>query len=389
MTLRNNLKQETLVYIVLWTALFMAPIFSFYIQNNESDVTYPWHELFEVWAQFLLSLVAFLIHNFILAPLLVHKQRYLHYFGSVAVLVSIFALIQCVHRPQVPHGTPFEHAQKGQPPHGFPEDRAHEWPKPIDGEEGAPAIDRELQSHPHAPKHEFHPPLFFSEHDLIATIMLFMMLGMNLGVKFFFRQREDQRRMAQLEKENLEQQLEHLKYQINPHFLMNTLNNIHALVDIDQEKAKEAVLELSKIMRFVLYEGAKPTVQLRHEIEFVENYIRLMRLRYSSKVDIQVDIPTEIPDCQVPPLLLISFIENAFKHGVSYRQESFIHIKVQADTKLYFDCKNSKKPQSEDEHGGVGLQNVKRRLKLIYGKNYVLNINDGAETYGIHLVIPL
>jgi LytS/YehU family sensor histidine kinase len=143
-------------------------------------------------------------------------------------------------------------------------------------------------------------PLFFSEHDLIATIMLFMMLGLNLGVKLFFRQRDNQRRLVQLEKENLTQQLEYLKYQINPHFLMNTLNNIHALVDIDQEKAKKSIVELSKIMRYVLYDGARETVQLRRETEFVENYIHLMRLRYSSRVDISVDIPRELPDSQVP-----------------------------------------------------------------------------------------
>ena len=88
--------------------------------------------------------------------------------------------------------------------------------------------------------------------------------------------------------------------------------------------------------------------------------------------------------------MMITFVENAFKHGVSYQQHSFIHINIQIiDNKLHFVCSNSKVPQGEDHHGGLGLQNVKRRLKLIYGKNYVLNINDGAETYGIHLVIPL
>jgi len=384
MKTQSNSKQETLVYLILWATLFVAPVISFYIQNVEYGSAYSWEELFHVWKQFAIALIAFLIHNFILAPLLVNKQRYVLYFGTVAALVSVFALVQCVSRPAIPRQKHHEHKLGDRPPHKapareWPQDREDFIPHPHDGSMGS-----DFNQKPDIPR-----PLFFSEHDLIATIMLFMMLGLNLGVKLFFRQRDNQRRLVQLEKENLTQQLEYLKYQINPHFLMNTLNNIHALVDIDQEKAKKSIVELSKIMRYVLYDGARETVQLRRETEFVENYIHLMRLRYSSRVDIRVDIPRELPDSQVPPLLLISFIENAFKHGVSYQQESFIHIAIRIEGKLLFDCRNSKKPQSEDEHGGVGLQNVKRRLKLIYGNDYVLNIHDTADTYNIHLEIPL
>ena len=164
------------------------------------------------------------------------------------------------------------------------------------------------------------PPLFVGEHDVLSIVVLILMFGANLGTKYYFRSRSDQRKLEDLEKQNLEQQLEYLKYQINPHFFMNTLNNIHALVDIDPEKAKSTILELSKMMRFVLYEGNKTVVPLEREISFLQNYITLMKLRYTDKVRIQVDVAQTLPNKDVPPLIFITFVENAFKHGVSYRQ---------------------------------------------------------------------
>ena len=228
------------------------------------------------------------------------------------------------------------------------------------------------------------------QHDVVAIIMLILMLGMNIGVKLYFRQRRDRLRLAQLEKQNLEQQLEYLRYQINPHFLMNTLNNIHALVDIDAERAKESIVSLSKIMRFVLYEGSKQTVPLGCELTFTQDYIDLMRMRYDERVKISVEMPEIVPDAQIPPLVLITFVENAFKHGVSYQQESFINITVHVDDHhLRFECVNSKITQQDDQHGGVGLQNVRKRLELIYGNRYTLHIDEQPRTYNIQLVLPL
>jgi len=216
------------------------------------------------------------------------------------------------------------------------------------------------------------------------------MMGMNLGIKLYFRQREDQKRMGELEKQNLEQQLEYLKYQINPHFFMNTLNNIHALVDIDPEMAKQTILELSKMMRFVLYEGNKAGVPLDRDISFLQNYITLMKLRYTDKVRINVTTPENLPNKEVPPLLFITFVENAFKHGVSYRQESYIDIGIDvSDGRLQFTCTNSRIPKEDDKHGGVGLRNVKQRLDLIYGENYTLDIEDKPDMYKVNLTIPL
>ena len=224
----------------------------------------------------------------------------------------------------------------------------------------------------------------------MTEIMLIMMLGMNISIKLYFRQRSDRQKLIELERENLEQQLEYLKYQINPHFLMNTLNNIHALIDIEPEQAKESIVELSKIMRFSLYEGAKQMVPLNREIGFLENYIELMRIRVADHVKLSFELPERMPDCEIPPMLFITFIENAFKHGVSYRQTSFINIKIDVvEDHLHFTCSNSRIPQSEDKHGGVGLQNVRRRLDLIYPGQYTLDIKESDDTYNVDLTLPL
>ena len=123
---------------------------------------------------------------------------------------------------------------------------------------------------------------------------------------------------------------------------------------------------------------------------FMQNYITLMKLRYTDKVRITVKVPESIPNNEVPPLMFITFIENAFKHGVSYRQDSFIDIEISInDGHLIFCCSNSRIPKEEDKHGGVGLANVKQRLDLIYKDRYKLDINDEPSHYTVKLNIPL
>ena len=231
------------------------------------------------------------------------------------------------------------------------------------------------------------------QHDIIALVILVLMLGMNLGIKLYFKQCGDQKRLADLEKQNLEQQLEYLKYQINPHFLMNTLNNIHALIDIDPAEAQQMIVDLSHLLRFVLYEGAKPLVPLSREVQFVRDYITLMRQRLSDCVTITMNAPGDdgVPAASplVPPMVFITFVENAFKHGVSYQHPSFVEINIRLDEQnVVFDCVNSRRPEGEDSHGGMGLQNVRQRLDLLFPGRYTLDIADTASDYRVHLVFP-
>ena len=367
MWMQKQSKYENMAYVALWSLLFAAPLLSLYVRTTGDDtMTFDWQEVFMVWRRLTVFLLLFLVHNFVLAPLLIHRQKRWLYALLTVCMIGLFTFYQCSHRP--PMERPFNHE-----------------PPPMEHRDNFPGHRKDIPRH-----HRNVPPAIIGEHDIIAIVILILMLGANLGIKGYFKTREDQKKLLRLEKENLEQQLEYLKYQINPHFFMNTLNNIHALVDIDAEKAKSTILELSKMMRFVLYEGDKKGVPLTREFGFIRNYITLMRLRYTDKVQISIDLPAQTPDLMIPPLMLITFIENAFKHGVSYQHASFIEVKaeVQGDT-LYFSCRNSKAEKSNEEKGGVGLANVKQRLKLLYDNDYSLKIQDDSDVYSVQLTIPL
>ena len=385
--MKNQSRQENLAYVVAWSLLFATPLLSLYLRtSNDPYLEFNWDEVFFVWGRFSIFLLLFLIHNFLLAPLLIHQHKRMLYASIMTALVAGFIIFQCTNRPGFGKRKGFlppkMEQREGFPPkfEDFEEFRKHE-PRNEGPRNEGPRMER---------RHT--PPLFVGEHDVLSIVVLLLMFGANLGTKYYFRSRRDQHKLENLEKQNLEQQLEYLKYQINPHFFMNTLNNIHALVDIDPSKAQETIRELSKMMRFVLYEGDKSGVPLTKEFEFIRNYTKLMQLRYSDKVKITIDVPEEAPDVTIPPLMLISFIENAFKHGISYQHDSFIDIKLEishSTSNLLFTCRNSKAEKPNQEKGGVGLANVKTRLDLLYDKSYTLEIKDEPDIYIVELKIPL
>ncbi|MBQ7419865.1 MAG: histidine kinase [Prevotella sp.] len=390
--MQEQQKHENLTYLVLWSVLFIAPVLSLYVRTvNDAAYTFRWEEVLMVWRLFAVYLVIFLFHNFFLAHLLVYKQKRAIYFSAIAVIIAAFIAYQCTERPRGPHRHHDKMRHEQMVGHQRPpteEDMTFEF-------DHEPPPDR-----PHHNRHrdDKKPPVIMGEHDIIALVVLILMLGMNIGIKLYFKSRRDTKIMAALEKENLEQQLEYLRYQLNPHFLMNTLNNIHALVDIDPERSKAAIIQLSKILRYVLYESNHERVPMTKEIEFMENYVLLMRMRYTDKLTFSAHILDDGRDVMVAPMLFISFVENAFKHGVSYQKESFIEINSerykgkQQEDRLLWTCRNSKHPKpasQEPRQGGVGMVNVRQRLDLIYGENYSLTINDGADTYEVILDIPL
>ena len=397
MWMQEQSKYENVVYVALWGLLFAVPLLSLYVRTTgDSEMTFNWQEVWMVWRHFAIYLLLFLVHNFLLAPLLVYRNKRWLYALLALCMIGLFTAYQCTNRPDhMRRHHPHAMEQRGPRPmeqKNFEsmDERSLEPMEQKDFEPMDRGFDHEPPPKPKGERMDKKPPVFIGEKDIVAIVVLILMCGMNLGIKLYFRTRNDHKKLQALEKENLEQQLEYLKYQINPHFFMNTLNNIHALVDIDPEKAKGTILELSKMMRFVLYEGDKKGVPLSKEFEFIRTYVQLMRLRYTDKVKITVDLPAEAPDKVVPPLMLISFVENAFKHGISYQHESFIDIHIDInDNRLHFTCRNSKADKPNEEKGGVGLTNVKKRLNLLYDNNYTLNIQDETDVYSVDLTLPL
>ena len=414
--MKRNEIMENLVYAGIWFMLLLTPIISLLIRmSTDTDIQFSWNEVFDSWRMMVPFLLVFVLHNYLMARLLIYNHKTVLYLTLTLALLVIFQLYECQHRP-----SPMNEEARPQwtaapaPPHakdGRPLPQADGGPvlthqgdmppmPPADGEHPMPQTDGDntLQGPP-PPPHERggqpagmdknHPPLMDHSGPVMPLLVMMLMLGLNLGIKSFFKSRLEAKKMEALQRAHLEQQLEYLKYQVNPHFFMNTLNNIHALVDIDPEQAKTTILELSKLMRYVLYEGAKDKVPLLREVGFLQNYVTLMRLRYTERVRIDMTVDPDLPDRKVPPMILITFVENAFKHGVSYRNASFIDIRLRhSEGRLYFDCINSRQDNEQTEHGGVGLRNVRERLQLLFGKDYTLQTDESADRYEVHLDFP-
>jgi hypothetical protein len=225
------------------------------------------------------------------------------------------------------------------------------------------------------------------------TFFIILIFGFSTGMSILQKLHKDDQTREKLEKANIENELAFLKNQINPHFFFNSLNNIYALIDIDGAQAQKSIETLSGLMRYLIYESDSKKVPLRQEFDFSRNYIALMKQRLSSKVKLNVEIDADIPELEIPPLLFIALIENAFKHGVSYRGNSFIDIKMKIENKaVLFQCKNSI-PDSNDSQnhkpGGLGITNLKKRLDILYGENAQLTINDSENIFDVQLTIPL
>lgn len=200
---------------------------------------------------------------------------------------------------------------------------------------------------------------------------LALIVGVSVGIKMSARWAKVEGERKELEKAKTEAELKNLKSQINPHFLLNTLNNIYALIAFNPDKAQTAVEELSKLLRHLLYDNNETYVPLEKEVEFIKNYIELMRIRLSKNVKLTTNIEVQPGSpTRIAPLIFISLIENAFKHGVSGNKESFIDIELKEtpNGEIEFICKNSAFPKTESDKSGsgIGLNQVKRRLELLY-----------------------
>ncbi|MDO4496876.1 MAG: histidine kinase [Bacteroidales bacterium] len=347
----SSRKIEWVLLAVAWMLIYASSPLYMYYAMLAIEQPFEWKEVGMMWGYDTAFLLVFLFHHFVLLPKLVVKKRIGLYVVSILATLLLFV--------------------------GY-----LKWVSPI-----PPA---------NVPNIALEHPFLLPPPDMARLVIALLMLGVDLGVAAWFNGQNMRQRLLLLEKQNLKQELEHLRYQINPHFFMNTLNNIHVLIDVDKERAQRAIVELSGMMRYALYEGNGSLVTLDKEMAFLQQYISLMRLRYSDKVRITYSVPETLPaEARILPLLLPTFVENAFKHGVSYCEDSFIDVQLAVDSqskKICFRCHNSRHAvgqESPDKQHGIGLDNVRKRLELQYGDNYSLNIDaDDAAQYCIELILP-
>ena len=247
------------------------------------------------------------------------------------------------------------------------------------------AIPDEMMKHPHP-----RPLRDEIGFHAINVAIYSLVTGLSVAIRMTNGWYQVEANQRELERERAEAELSNLKSQLNPHFLFNTLNNIYSLIAFSPEKAQEAVHDLSRLLRYVLYESNQPLVPIEKDLDFLRNYIELMRIRLPRHVDLQTDIEAATPGVMIAPLLFISLVENAFKHGVSNSQPSFIQITIrQAGDTVSCSIRNSYFPKSAgDKSGsGIGLSNLEKRLSLLYPECYHFTYGKEGENYVAHLVI--
>lgn len=365
---------ENGIYLLIWLIIFLIPLFGF---RDEGRIV--WEDVRRFWVNVIPFLVLFLLNNYLLIPFFLQRKKYILYFLFVFFLIGfLFPGMSMIRGGFHSEAPPFH----GQMPPGREMERR---PPPQNN------FQPKEKNFP--PPNKMQPPkrlLPIKWNPVFNNILLAVfIIGLNIAIRLLFKSIENERQMRELESQSLKAELNYLKAQINPHFFMNTLNNIHALIDMDTEKAKETVIELSKIMRYVLYDGDTPLVPLTKEIQFINNYIALMRIRYTDEVDIQTLYPENALDIMIPPLLLIVLIENAFKHGISYQRLSYIHTELSIiDNSICYHVRNS---ISNDDilKSGMGLENLKKRLSLLYSRNYSLATESVSGEYSATLIIPI
>ncbi|TMU50400.1 sensor histidine kinase [Flagellimonas algicola] len=215
-------------------------------------------------------------------------------------------------------------------------------------------------------------------------------------IKFVQQQFKYERRTKALMTEKLETELKFLKHQLQPHFLFNTLNNLYGLVLTKDDKASEVVLKFSQIMNYMLYESNDRLIPLKKELNNLSNFVALEKLRHGDELEVQYSVHGNVNGKQIPPFILFSFVENAFKHGPGDNfEKSWIKIGIDAQKdKLLFKCENSVPKENDKKvinprvNSGIGLSNVSKRLELIYGPRYHLKLN-GGETYSVELQLAI
>ena len=218
-------------------------------------------------------------------------------------------------------------------------------------------------------------------NDILSTTAYIMRDSLNLAVfaagatalALARRWVTADQRLKELEAARAQAELRNLRNQINPHFLLNTLNNIYALTAFDTAKAQETIQELSKMLRHILYDYQQPTVPLQDELEFLENYVKLMRIRLPETVGVTFNTDINDSNIVIAPMIFISLVENAFKHGISPTEPSFIRINISADKHfIHCEIQNSNHPKTDADNSGhgIGLQQVQRRLELAYPDHY-------------------
>ncbi|MGX1929924.1 sensor histidine kinase [Flagellimonas sp. 2504JD4-2] len=355
MYFRKKHLNQFLIHFFLWASFCVFFLFPYIFEFRRLPQGMP--------IRFLAIMLLFYFNYFILVPKILLKRTTLTYVLVCLLLITVVGLaINLGYPPNPARFT--EYSAKFPMPSKFPK----------------PPFNRvyKLRANP-----------FFNQLIIMAILSAPLFVSALLRVYNEWRKNEDLRIKVENEKANSE--LQFLKTQLNPHFLFNSLNAIYSLSAKNSKDTSEAIINLSELMRYMLYEADKDLVPLRKELEYIKNYVQLQRLRLSDSVNVKLKISGEDRHKVIPPLLFISFIENAFKYGTDYEGKTHVEINLCIENgSIHFNVENKigtyrKKKKSS----GVGLENVKNRLNLLYPESHQLEVKNDGKTYSVTLDLYL
>lgn len=347
--MRKSIKiKEVWIHIIVWVCFFSLPIGMSYSQIGKIDPNFLPRAILN-------PLVLVYVNYLILVPkLLLRKKLWLYIFVSVLFIVAFNVIMTEFFFP-----VPFE--------------RMLELTNRIPIEERITI--GPFKQLPYAMSFMF-------------SLAFYLLGGLLALVKDFYRK---DKANQEIKVQSKETELQFLRAQLNPHFLFNSLNSIYSLVRNKSQEAPEAVITLSELMRYMLYEAKEEMVPLSKEINYIKNFMELQRFRLQDSSGLNLKIVGEYHDKRIPPLLLIPFVENAFKYGTDFNGKTNVSIKMEIfDGDFFFEVKNKIGNYRKDKvNSGIGLNNIENRLRLIYPENHVLRIDKNNGTYAVHLELNL
>ena len=340
---------EVVTHILLWGVFFIFLAFFSPVRSHEAVDTGFIAKSTAIFIAFFM--IAFYVNYFLLIEWLIFNKKILVFVGINILLIALCSWLHDLVRMEMP-----QHPNPG------------------------------FFMKPGGPK----PNKFLFIIKMAGPFVLPVVMSVAIKITQHWFKTETEKK--EIENKNLESELEHLRYQIQPHFFFNSLNNIYSLIEVSPAKAQETVHSLSKLMRYLLYETGNPKVELSKEITFLKKYIGLMELRLSEKIKVTAAFPSVLNHYEVAPLLFVPLIENAYKHGISGSQPSFIifEMTITGDT-LYFVTENSNFPKTDQDKSGsgIGLQNLQKRLQLLYPDRHSFKTEVVNGIFKTQLVIEL
>ena len=347
------------IHIAGWGILFGFPFF--FAQGRQEGI--DWNRYISYCFMPLAFMLVFYLNYFVLIDRFLFRRQWALFFGiNLVLIVSAALLIHFWHEFFVVHGAAgggvkelAEGVKKGGPPRRKP---------------GS------------------FPFVLFLMRDCMSMALT---IALSVAIRMTGNWHRIDAEKREIEKERTAAELKNLRSQLNPHFLFNTLNNIYSLIAVNPDKAQYAVHSLSGLLRYVLYENNQNFVPLEKELAFIRSYVELMQLRLPARTELHVTLPEKDGGLRVAPLLFVTLIENAFKHGVSSEEASFIHIRIEVTEAREVICQieNSNFPKTDTDRSGsgIGIENLRKRLQLVYPGRHVLKTRQSGCAYISQLII--